>query len=78
MRPRLFLVACLLALGLSACGAEDPAAPAAKPYRDPGLYAGTTLKRGGLKLPARIQAATSRSPARAPSPPASGQASTSA
>ena len=55
MRPRLFLFACLLALGLTACGAEDPAAPAAKPYKDPGLYAGTTLKRGGLKLPARIQ-----------------------
>ena len=55
MRPRLFLFACLLALGLTACGAEDPAAPAAKPYKDPGLYAGTTLKRDGLKLPARIQ-----------------------
>jgi hypothetical protein len=55
MRPRLFVFACLLALGLTACGAEDPAAPAAEPYKDPGLYAGTTMKRGGLKLPARIQ-----------------------
>ncbi len=56
MRPRLLTVAaCLLALGLAACGSEKTAGPAAKPYRDPGLYAGTTLERGGLKLPARVQ-----------------------
>ncbi len=55
MRPRPLLFACLLALGLTACGADEPPAPASKPYKDPGLYAGTTLERGGLKLPARIQ-----------------------
>jgi hypothetical protein len=58
MRPRLLIVAaCLLAaLGLSACGDGETDAPAAKPpSKDPGLYAGTTLKRGGLELPARIQ-----------------------
>ena len=57
MRSRLTVLACLLALGLGACGSSDePAGPAGPaPIRDQGLYAGTTLKRGGLKLPARIQ-----------------------
>jgi hypothetical protein len=57
MRPRLLIVAaCLLAaLGTGACGADEGAAPAAKPYKDPGLYAGTTLERRGLKLPAKVQ-----------------------
>ena len=55
MRPRPFLFACLLALGLTACGADEPPAPAATPSKDPGLYAGTTLEGGGLRLPARIQ-----------------------
>ena len=57
MHPRLLIVAaCLLAaLGLSACGDGETGARAAKRYKDPGLYAGATLKRGGLKLPARVQ-----------------------
>ena len=57
MRPRLLIVAaCLLAaLGPAACGSDEAGAPAAKPYEDPGLYAGTTLMKRGMKLPARIQ-----------------------
>ena len=57
MRPRLSVLACLLALGVSACGAEEPRrrAAAPKPIPDQGLYAGTTLERAGLKLPARVQ-----------------------
>src|SRR5690242_12028825 len=53
MRPVLAALACLLAIGLSACGGDD--SNAAAPARDAGLYAGTTLEQRGLRMPARIQ-----------------------
>lgn len=53
MRSFLAAAGCLLTLALTACGSGVE--PAQAPYRDPGLYAGTTLTRDDMKLPARIQ-----------------------